>query len=94
MRIETERAWAKKKIEFDTGCTWAEKKIEFKTGRTCAERKIEFETRHTCAEKKKEFETGRTWIEVNIKNLQHNVETLQKAMQPSCELMAVVKAEA
>ena len=26
--------------------------------------------------------------------MQHNVETLQKAMQPSCELMAVVKAEA
>lgn len=94
MGIETERAWAKKKIEFDTGCTWAEKKIEFKTGRICAERKIEYETRHTCAEKKKEYETGRTWIEVNIKNLQHNVETLQKAMQPSCELMAVVKAEA
>lgn len=40
------------------------------------------------------FETGRAWIEVNVGNLRHNVETLKKAMQPGCELMAVVKAQA
>lgn len=37
---------------------------------------------------------GRSWIEVNIKNLKHNVEVLRKAMPPKCELMAVVKAGA
>lgn len=40
------------------------------------------------------FDTGRAWIEVNAENLRHNVETLKKAMQPGCELMAVVKAQA
>ena len=40
------------------------------------------------------FETGRAWIEVNVENLRHNVETLRQAMQPGCELMAVVKARA
>lgn len=40
------------------------------------------------------FETGRAWIEVNVENLRHNVETLRQAMQPGCELMAVVKAQA
>lgn len=39
-------------------------------------------------------ETERAWIEVNTENLRHNVEILKKAMQPGCELMAVVKAEA
>ena len=38
--------------------------------------------------------TGRSWIEINIKNLCHNVETLKKAMPDKCELMAVVKTEA
>ena len=40
------------------------------------------------------LKTGRAWIEVNIENLRHNVEVLKKAMQPGCELMAVVKAQA
>lgn len=39
-------------------------------------------------------ETERAWIEVNAENLRHNVEILKKAMQPGCELMAVVKADA
>lgn len=39
------------------------------------------------------WETERAWIEVNADNLRHNAETLKKAMQPGCELMAVVKAE-
>ena len=41
-----------------------------------------------------ERKTERAWIEVNTENLCHNVETLKKAMQPGCELMAVVKAQA
>lgn len=39
-------------------------------------------------------EKERAWIEINVENLRHNVEVLEKAMQPGCELMAVVKAEA
>ncbi|MDE5597438.1 MAG: alanine racemase, partial [Lachnospiraceae bacterium] len=39
-------------------------------------------------------ETERAWLEVNVENLRHNVETLKKVMQPGCELMAVVKAQA
>ncbi len=39
-------------------------------------------------------ETERSWIELNIKNLQHNVKVLTQAMPPACELMAVVKAQA
>lgn len=38
--------------------------------------------------------TGRSWIEINVKNLCHNVKTLKKAMPAKCELMAVVKTEA
>lgn len=44
--------------------------------------------------KNEAFKTERAWIEVNIKNLRHNVEVLKKDMQPGCELMAVVKAQA
>ncbi len=44
--------------------------------------------------KNAEFKIGRAWIEVNRNNLYHNVEILKKAMQPGCELMAVVKAQA
>lgn len=40
------------------------------------------------------FKTERAWIEVNVESLRHNVNTLKKAMQPGCELMAVVKAQA
>lgn len=36
----------------------------------------------------------RAWIELDLDNLRHNVETLKSAMQPGCELMAVLKAEA
>lgn len=39
-------------------------------------------------------ETERAWIEINMENLRHNVRSLQKAMRPGCELMAVVKADA
>lgn len=39
-------------------------------------------------------ETERSWIELNIENLKHNVKILTEAMPPKCELMAVVKAEA
>lgn len=39
-------------------------------------------------------DTERAWIEISIGNLRHNVETLKKIMQPGCELMAVVKAQA
>ena len=39
-------------------------------------------------------ETERAWLEINIENLRHNAETLKKTMQPGCELMAVVKAQA
>ena len=36
----------------------------------------------------------RSWIELNIQNLKHNVKILTEAIPPECELMAVVKAEA
>lgn len=38
--------------------------------------------------------TDRAWIQVDLKNLKHNVKTLKEAMPKGCELMAVVKAEA
>ena len=36
--------------------------------------------------------TERSWIELNIENLKHNVKILREAMPSKCELMAVVKA--
>ena len=36
----------------------------------------------------------RSWIEIDLNNLEHNVRILQKAMPKDCELMAVVKADA
>ncbi|MBD5458107.1 MAG: serine racemase VanT catalytic subunit [Lachnospiraceae bacterium] len=39
-------------------------------------------------------ETERAWIEVNLRNLQHNAAVLQEAMPQGCELMAVVKCRA
>lgn len=39
-------------------------------------------------------ETERSWIELNIENLKHNVKILTEAMPPECKLMAVVKAQA
>lgn len=38
--------------------------------------------------------TDRAYLEINLSNLEHNVNTLRKAMPSKCELMAVVKAEA
>lgn len=38
--------------------------------------------------------TDRAWIEINQKNLEHNVCQLKSIMPSDCELMAVVKAEA
>ncbi len=40
------------------------------------------------------YNTDRAYLEVNLKNLEHNVKVLKKAMPPKCKLMAVVKAEA
>lgn len=39
-------------------------------------------------------EKSRAWIEVDLDNLSHNVNTLNKVMSEKCELMAVVKAQA
>lgn len=36
----------------------------------------------------------RAWLEIDMNNLKHNVETLKEAMPHDCELMAVVKARA
>lgn len=38
--------------------------------------------------------TDRAWIEIDLKNLEHNVRQLKSIMPTDCELMAVVKAEA
>ncbi|MDE6232240.1 MAG: alanine racemase [Lachnospiraceae bacterium] len=38
--------------------------------------------------------TDRTYLEINLDNLEHNVKVLRKAMMQNCELMAVVKTEA
>lgn len=40
------------------------------------------------------LDKDRAWIEVDLNNLEHNVQTLKNAMPSNCELMAVVKAEA
>ena len=37
---------------------------------------------------------ARAWIEIDLNNLSHNVNTLSKVMPKKCELMAVVKAQA
>lgn len=37
--------------------------------------------------------TERAWLEINLRNLAHNVKTLQAAMPAGCKMMAVVKAE-
>lgn len=39
-------------------------------------------------------DTERSYIEIDLNHLEHNVKVLQKAMPPKCELMAVVKAQA
>lgn len=38
--------------------------------------------------------TGRSWIEINMQNLEYNARVLRGLMPPDCELMAVVKANA
>lgn len=38
--------------------------------------------------------TGRTWLEIDLQNLEHNVRVLEEAMPEGCRLMAVVKARA
>lgn len=38
--------------------------------------------------------TERTWIEINLQNLEHNAGVLQQAMPQKCKLMAVVKTSA
>lgn len=45
--------------------------------------------RETCDRDK-----DRAYLEINVDNLAHNVRELRELMQPGCELMAVVKAEA
>lgn len=37
---------------------------------------------------------SRTWIEINIQNLKHNVNEIKKLMPSDCKMMAVVKANA
>ncbi len=39
-------------------------------------------------------DTDRAYLEIDLSNLEHNVEVLNKAIPSKCELMAVVKAEA
>lgn len=50
--------------------------------------------RRKTAWKKYDRRTERAYIEINLENLAHNVTALKSAMPPSCELMAVVKAQA
>ena len=45
--------------------------------------------RETC-----DRDRDRAYLEINVDNLAHNVRELRGLMQPGCELMAVVKAEA
>ncbi len=40
------------------------------------------------------FQEGRAWIELNIKNLRHNVRVLRECLPAECRLMPAVKAEA
>lgn len=39
------------------------------------------------------FKTDRSWLEINLHNLESNAITLQKLMPSGCEMMAVVKAD-
>lgn len=41
-----------------------------------------------------EKNTERSWLEINLENLEHNVKVLQQAMPQKCKLMAVVKTRA
>jgi len=44
--------------------------------------------------KKPNFPVGRAWIELDMKNLRHNIHILQSRLPKSCQLMAAVKADA
>lgn len=44
--------------------------------------------------KKSPSKTDRAYIEINLQNLEHNVNVLQKAMYPKSKIMAVVKTNA
>lgn len=35
-----------------------------------------------------------TWAEINLDNIAHNVQAIKQRLQPGCEIMAVVKADA
>ena len=43
--------------------------------------------------KKHNTDKDRAYLEIDLKNLEHNVKVLKNAMPPHCELMAVAKAE-
>lgn len=53
-----------------------------------------FLNRYKIKNKKYISDTDRAYIEIDLKNLEHNVHILQKAMPQKCQLMAVVKANA
>lgn len=40
------------------------------------------------------YQKGRAWIELNMKNLAHNVEQLQSVLSDECEIMPAIKANA
>lgn len=42
----------------------------------------------------KTYEQGRAWIELNINNLKHNVDTLRSLLPAGCVLMPAIKANA
>ncbi|MCM1134354.1 MAG: alanine racemase [Clostridium sp.] len=44
--------------------------------------------------KRRQAETDRAYVEINLKNLEHNVRRLQEMMPEGCKMMAVVKTEA
>ncbi|MDE7285183.1 MAG: alanine racemase, partial [Lachnospiraceae bacterium] len=40
------------------------------------------------------YQKGRAWIELNMKNLAHNIEQLQSILSDGCEIMPAIKANA
>ncbi len=46
------------------------------------------------AKEKHDSSKDRAYIEIDLNNLEHNVQTLKSAISPDCKLMAVVKARA
>lgn len=45
-------------------------------------------------EEKELLKKDRAWIEINLKNLEHNIQQIQKIIPEDCKIMAVVKANA